>query len=148
MSNTPFPIDILDAAEAAERKWHVPASVSLAQWAVESAFGRHMPKGSLNPFGIKAMAGHPSVPARTREVIHGRSVMMTCRFRKFSSIAEAFDAHAELLATHEAYRGAMAHAHDPDAFAEALTGVYATDPHYGPVLIAMMHVHDLYQYDR
>jgi len=37
---------------------------------------------------------------------------------------------------------------DPDAFANALTGIYATDPHYGRSLIALMKALNLYQYDR
>jgi flagellum-specific peptidoglycan hydrolase FlgJ len=38
-------------------------------------------------------------------------------------------------------------AKNPDALADALTGVYATDPHYGAILKSIMKVHDLYQYD-
>jgi hypothetical protein len=35
----------------------------------------------------------------------------------------------------------------PDAFATALTGVYATDPGYGSHLIALMRLYNLYRYD-
>jgi len=35
----------------------------------------------------------------------------------------------------------------PDAFATALTGVYATDPGYGSSLIALMRLYNLYRYD-
>jgi hypothetical protein len=35
----------------------------------------------------------------------------------------------------------------PDAFANDLTGVYATDPGYGANLIALMKLYNLYQYD-
>jgi hypothetical protein len=35
----------------------------------------------------------------------------------------------------------------PDAFATALTGVYATDPGYGSNLIALMRLYNLYRYD-
>ena len=41
----------------------------------------------------------------------------------------------------------MASRHLPDAFATALTGVYATDPDYGPNLIALMRLYHLYRYD-
>ena len=34
-----------------------------------------------------------------------------------------------------------------DAFADALTGVYATDPHYGEVLRSTMRSQGLYQYN-
>ena len=35
----------------------------------------------------------------------------------------------------------------PDAFANDLTGVYATDPDYGANLIALMKLYNLYQFD-
>jgi hypothetical protein len=41
----------------------------------------------------------------------------------------------------------MASRHLPDAFATALTGVYATDPGYGSNLIALMRLYNLYRYD-
>jgi hypothetical protein len=40
----------------------------------------------------------------------------------------------------------MADRHLPDAFAADLTGVYATDPHYGSNLIAIMKLYNLYRY--
>jgi hypothetical protein len=41
----------------------------------------------------------------------------------------------------------MAVRHDPNAFAAALTGIYATDPQYGTKLINLMREYDLYRYD-
>jgi flagellum-specific peptidoglycan hydrolase FlgJ len=126
----------------------VPASSSLAQWAVESAFGKAMPLGSNNPFGIKAAKGQPFVEAHTREVVSGKDVAIVAKFRKFDSIAQAFDEHGRLLATNRPYTRAMSHADDPDAFADALTGVYATDPRYGTVLKSILKKYNLYQYDK
>src|SRR3954451_14996587 len=50
------PPDVIQAAIVSHRRWNVPASVTLAQWVVESAWGASMPPGSNNPFGIKAAA--------------------------------------------------------------------------------------------
>ncbi len=36
----------------------------------------------------------------------------------------------------------MAVKDDPDAFADALTGVYATDPNYGTTLKYVIHTYD------
>src|SRR6185312_13279903 len=55
--------------------------------------------------------------------------------------------HGRLLATDPAYRHAMASRGRPDAFATALTGLYATDPGYGSSLIALMRLYNLYRYD-
>ena len=142
-----FPQDVIAAAQASQAKWQVPAAVSLAQWAVESNWGKSMPPGSNNPFGIKAVSGQPFVECSTREVIKGQSVTVTARFRKFESIADAFDQHGRLLGTAAPYRRAREMRDDPDAFADALTGVYATDPEYGTVLKRVMHQYSLASYD-
>jgi hypothetical protein len=142
-----FPDDVITAAQAAHDAWNIPASITLAQWAVESNWGTQMPSGSNNPFGIKAGAGQRFVMALTREVVNGESVMIRAPFRAFDSIEEAFDEHGRLLATHPAYAEARAHASNPDAFADALTGRYATDPTYGATLKARMKLCDLYQFD-
>ena len=141
-----IPNAIITAAQAAQHKWKVPASVSLAQWIVESGWGAHEPDGSNNPFGIKAVAGQPHVDARTHEFTHGRYVPITAHFAKFASVADAFDAHAKLLATHSAYHFAMT-AQSAEMFATRLNGVYATDPHYGANLVAAMRKYDLEKYD-
>jgi hypothetical protein len=128
------PPDVVEAAIVSRQKWSVPASVTLAQWAVESAWGAAMPPDSNNPFGIKAVGNDPAVDAQTREVVTGKDVVIVAKFRKFASIAEAFDLHGKLLATNPVYAPAMAKKDDPEAFSDALTGVYATDPLYGATL--------------
>src|SRR5262249_11445437 len=45
------------------------------------------------------------------------------------------------------YTRAMADRAVPDAFANDLTGVYATDPEYGANLIALMKLYNLYQFE-
>ncbi len=142
------PPDVVEAALQSRLHWRVPASVTLAQWVVESAWGAAMPPGSNNPFGIKAVGDQPAVESGTREVIEGASVTITARFRKFASLSEAFDMHGRLLATAGVYRPAMAQADNPDAFADALTGVYATDPQYGVTLKYVIHNYGFARYDR
>ena len=141
------PPDIVAAAQAANHAWRIPASITIAQWMVESGYGKHMPTGSNNPFGIKAASGQAYVEASTREEVHGQSVMMVQRFRKFASIAEAFDQHGKLLATARPYSRARAVLPDPMKFADALTGVYATDHNYGAMLKKQITAHNLRQYD-
>lgn len=141
------PQDVIDAAQAATCKWIIPASVTLAQWALESGWGQHMPPGSNNPFGIKARPGDPFVTVSTREVVNGQSVYVDAPFRKFDTIADAFDWHGQLLAEGGAYADARQFENDPATFAKELTGHYATDPNYGTLLNAIMHGSNLFQYD-
>lgn len=139
--------EAIAAAQMAEAQWHIPASVSLAQYGLESGWGAHMPPGSNNPFGIKALPGQPSSVTLTREVVGGENEIIHAGFRVFPSIAAAFDAHAELLATAGCYAAARAKLPDVEAFCEALTGVYATDPHYGAELTRIIRADDLTRFD-
>jgi hypothetical protein len=143
-----LPPEVISAATASRQRWNVPASVTIAQWVVESAWGAAIPPGSNNPFGIKAAEDQPGVESPTREVIDGHGVTVTARFRKFESLAEAFDQHGRLLATASVYKAAMAQAQDPDGFAEALTGIYATDPQYGLTLKWVIHNYGFNRYDQ
>lgn len=128
----------VEAAQEAEKKYGVPAAVTLAQYQLESGSGKHMPTGSNNPFGIKANAAQIAsgsfVNAMTTEVVNGQTEHVMQKFAKFDSLADAFDAHAKLLATGKAYANARKHTDDPNAYADALTGKYATDPQYGAKL--------------
>lgn len=146
MSHQP-PQDVIAAARAAMAKWNVPASDQIGQWALESAWGTHLPPGSNNPFGIKALKGEPSVLQPTHEFVDGKMISTTCAFRKFDSIAEAFDLHARLLATAPAYAASHCYDHQPDQFAKAIAPHYATDPNYYTILHAVMQGSNLYQYD-
>jgi hypothetical protein len=142
------PPDVVQAAIVSRDKWKVPASVTLAQWAVESAWGAAMPPGSNNPFGIKAVGDQPAVESATREVYSGQSVTIQAKFRKFDSLDQAFDLHGRLLATSPVYATAMKKNEDPEAFADALTGVYATDPQYGTTLKYVIKTYNFIMLDK
>lgn len=136
------------AAQAAERKWGVPAAITLGQYQLESGGGAHMPPGSNNPFGIKAKGNEPFVWAWTHEQDRfGVSRRVRAKFRKFSSIGEAFDAHARLLATAKVYAPVRDQTTD-EGWAEALQGRYATDKHYASKLESTIHHHHFSDYDK
>lgn len=141
-------------AIAAEQALGVPASVSLAQWALESGWGKFMPAGSNNPFGMKARKNEtgPVVEARTREVYtsgpnKGKEYYITTAFRKFKDFAEAFTEHAKLVGTAKVYAPARAKLPDVDAFVDALGPIYATDPNYAKLIKSIMRSNNLYAYN-
>ena len=137
---------VVAAARKAQRDYGVPASITIAQYALESGWGHHMPPGSNNPFGIKARPGEPFVETNTWEQDrHGRKFVVKARFRKFDSLDEAFTAHAQLL-RRPAYARAQAARSSAD-YADALTGVYATDHQYGNKLKTIIRHHGLEGYD-
>jgi hypothetical protein len=141
------PAEVIDAAKSSQTKWGIPTSVTIAQWIVESAWGSAMPPDSNNPFGIKALESQPAVESETREVINGKVVTIVAKFRKFANLAEAFENHGRLLGTSSYYQAARAHLQEPERFADALTGVYATDPQYGETLKWVMENYKLKQHE-
>ncbi|MFY9928827.1 MAG: glucosaminidase domain-containing protein, partial [Streptosporangiaceae bacterium] len=139
---------IAPGAMAAQSRYGVPAAVTIAQAIDESGWGQsELAARDHNLFGIKGTgpAGTDMMP--TREFVNGRYVTQTSGFRVYRNIAESIGDHAQLLATGSSYQRAMADRHLPDAFANDLTGVYATDPSYGSSLIQIMQLYNLYRYD-
>jgi hypothetical protein len=139
---------VAPGAIAAQQRYGVPAAVTIAQAIDESGWGQsELATADHNLFGIKG-AGPAGTDMRpTREYENGAWVSRDASFRVYRNIAESIDDHGRLLATGAAYQHAMASRHLPDAFATALTGVYATDPDYGASLIALMRLYHLYRYD-
>jgi flagellum-specific peptidoglycan hydrolase FlgJ len=135
-------------AVAAQQRYGVPASVTIAQAIEESAWGQSSLAARYhNLFGIKGTGPAGSVALPTQEYENGRWVSVDARFAVYHNDAESVADHAKLLATSGYYTRAMADRAHPDAFASDLTGVYATDPGYGANLIALMKLYHLYQYD-
>jgi flagellum-specific peptidoglycan hydrolase FlgJ len=133
---------------AAQQRYGVPASVAIAQAIEESAWGQSSLAARYhNLFGIKGTGPAGSVTLPTQEYENGSWVTIGAQFAVYHNDAESIADHAELLATSGYYTRAMADRAHPDAFANDLTGVYATDPGYGANLIALMKLYNLYQYD-
>ncbi len=142
-----FASDVVSAAREASRKLHIPASVTLALWALESAFGRLTPPASNNPFAIEAVDGQPYVVARMRRVVDGKLTYVLAHFRQFASIAEAVDHRVQLLAEDAAYAKARMALPDPNRFADALADVGSHDPGYGTSLREIIRNYNLTQFD-
>jgi hypothetical protein len=125
----------------------VPAAVTIAQAIEESAWGQSgLAAQYHNLFGIKGTGPAGSVSLPTAEYQDGQWVTIDAQFRVYHNDAESIADHAELLATSGYYTRAMDDRTVPDAFANDLTGVYATDPGYGTNLIAIMRLYNLYQF--
>lgn len=137
-----------DAAQKAQQHWRVPASVSLAQAIIESGWGVHAP--GCNLFGMKCRVGKndPSQMLSTTEWSKARGYYKVPQaFRVFPTIADAFAAHAQLLATAPVYAPAFAKLPDRNAFIQLMAARYASDPQYAAKLEAMIAQSNLGQYD-
>jgi lysozyme len=139
---------IAPGALAAQQRYGVPASVTIAQAIDESGWGTsQLAATDYNLFGIKGSGPAGSVTLPTQEFENGQWVTIYAQFRVYHNVSESIADHAELLATSGYYTRAMADRTVPDAFANDLTGVYATDPEYGANLIGLMRLYNLYRFD-
>ena len=139
---------IAPGAMATQQKYGVPASVTIAQAIDESGWGQSLlASHDHNLFGIKGSGPAGSDLLPTQEFIGGQLVDSTAPFRVYYNIGQSIEAHGKLLARSDYFTNAMANRHQPNAFAQALTGVYATDPSYGATLIGLMQHYDLYRFD-
>lgn len=136
---------ILPAAEKAAAQLGVSARNLIAQAALETGWGRHMPRNadgslSFNFFGIKATGGWrgASVAASTTEVLQGRAQRMVERFRAYSNIEDSVADHARLIGGSKRYAAVRGTGDDALAFGTALQrGGYATDPGYARKIAAV-----------
>ena len=127
----------------------VPASVTLAQAALETGWGRATIGNARNLFGIKGRGPAGSITVPTREYVNGRYVTVNAAFRKYNTWLESINDHANLLKNNSRYRRAFQYSNNPNQFAtEVHRAGYATDPNYARTLISIMRSNNLYQWDR
>lgn len=115
----------------------------IAQAALETGWGQHVPSGSAgssnNLFGVKAGGSWPggSVSALTLEYQQGVALGSTQSFRAYSSIQQGVSDYVNLLQGSAALQAALGTGDNVAAFANALQhGGYATDPNYATKLTA------------
>lgn len=145
---------IVPAAQASARATGVPASITIAQAALESNWGKSgLSVKAKNFFGIKGQGPAGSVTMPTTEYVGGKPVKVDAPFRAYNSFEESCEDHAKLLAFGKwkngipIYAEAMKHTKEPRKFAAALVGIYATDPKYADKLYGLMDRYGLEQYD-
>jgi len=130
-------------AEQAAARLGVSARALLAQAALETGWGAHIPsradgQPSFNLFGIKTGAGWrgESVKVSTLEFVDGIPVRRQDQFRAYPSPAASFHDYAQLLLSSPGYRQTLNRGENIRGFAEALASSgYATDPHYADKLV-------------
>ena len=138
-----IPQEVIEAARKTEAKYNVPASVTVAQWALESGYGKRMLGGSNNPFGIKARKGQDFVEGHTHEQGKNGLVRTTAKFAKYASLTEAFEEHARLIAEKPAYKKAMERNWDLHGFISAMSPKYASDRDYAHKLLGIIRTQRL-----
>jgi flagellum-specific peptidoglycan hydrolase FlgJ len=131
-----------------EARYKVPSAVTLAQWALESRWGK-------NNLGVSNYFGHTYAATKTfiaspkfvvfHELINASGTSRPGRLVKFASyrsITECFDAHGQYLSTSQLYRDAF-FATNAEQFAKIISLHYATDPDYATKLITIIRRYKL-----
>jgi flagellar rod assembly protein/muramidase FlgJ len=145
-----FIMRLTNAAVESQRKSGVPASITIAQAALESAWGESgLVKAGNNLFGIKADSRWrgETLTLNTREFIKGQWLVVPAKWRKYASWQTSIDDHANFLRQNPRYQPCFA-CQTADAFARALVKAgYATDPSYADKLISLIQRHQLLALD-
>ncbi|HER34226.1 MAG: flagellar assembly peptidoglycan hydrolase FlgJ [Halothiobacillaceae bacterium] len=137
---------ILPHARDAADKLGVSPKVLVAQSALETGWGRHVPhdgrQASHNFFGIKADRGWDGERQvhGTLEFESGSLVRRQAAFRQYDSMAASFNDFARFLQENPRYGKALEVRDDPEQFVRELQQAgYATDPKYADKLISIMN---------
>ncbi len=143
-TQTAFVQQLEPYAQHAATQLGVSADAIIAQAALETGWGQHVPVGaggavSNNLFGIKAGSGWSgaAVSAPTTEFSHGTATSLTQPFRAYSSVEQGVNDYVTLLQRSARYQQVLGTGNDVSAFANGLArGGYATDPDYAQKLQA------------
>ena len=140
-----FVSELAPYASKVAQKLGVSLRAVLAQAALETQWGKHMPahadgSSSNNLFGMKAgtswAGGRVNVP--TLEFEGGVPVRRQAQFRSYATPAASCEDYARLVAENPRYAGALGKGDDVLDFARGLiNGSYATDPAYATKIAAI-----------
>ncbi len=143
---------VVPAAQESARAFGVPASVTLAQWILESGWGQSkLALQCKNYFGVKAE--NLNVPAtyreyQTAEYVGAKRELVMAGFEAYPTAQASFEDHARLLSDALRYRPAMRASADPFRFVRMLQICgYSTSPVYAAMLGNLIREHNLTQYD-
>lgn len=137
---------LLPAALESERKYGVPASVTLAQDALESGWAKS-PIGGFNIFGIKGSGPAGKVNVRTKEFEKGKWITINANFAKYNNFQEAVMNHGKVF--HGGYKGydkgldVYKKTGNDYAFIKAAGPTYATSPTYARDIEKIMKDYNL-----
>lgn len=146
--HNPFFIKWAPYAMASEKRTGIKASVTLAQMALESAWGRV--DICNNVFGIKANSAWkgPVCYSGTSEQDAGGTYHINAGFRAYSSYEESFDDHAQFLINNQRYRVTRSKKNPFEWANELQRATYATDWQYANKLKTLMMNDNLISLDQ
>ena len=143
---------IAGAAQADQKQYHLRASITLAQAALESDWGRSTLATKYNNlFGIKDR-GPDATMMTTKEYVNGQWITVKAPFAVYSSWADSVHAHTMLIVNGTKwdpnhYQAVLAATNYQEAAQTLQRQGYATDPTYAEKLINVIKKYHLDRYD-
>lgn len=144
---------VAPAAQREQKKYHIPASITIAQAGLESEWGRSKLAAKYNNlFGIKANSKKNRVRMYTTENVNGKSVKVKQYFQTYQSWSASIKAHTLLIVNgtadnHSRFKAVTTAKNYREAAHALQQGGYATDPDYANKLIYAIKKYHLYKYD-
>lgn len=142
--------EMISGAQATEKKYGVPASITLGQIMLES--------GGSYKGGLSGLAYYYNnlfgITATTADKTSGNAVYMTNKsgedghyYATYSSVEDSIEAHGQLL-TNDRYASQTKSAITIEQYAQGIAnGGYATDPNYASKLVSIIQSNNLTKYD-
>lgn len=153
-SKKEFIQQVAPKAEQLDKKYHVKASIIIAQALLESEAGQSELAATYhNLFGVKAGFWERKVKLPTKEYTNNQWQTVEADFKVYNSWDESLEDHTKLLVNgtswnHNQYHKVIA----AKTYAEAAQALqdagYATDPSYAKKIINVIEEYQLYQYDQ
>ena len=132
------------AALLASRSSGLPPGITVAQAALESAWGKsRLSRDAQNYFGIKAHGSHPWIEFPTTEIQDGATVHTHAHFAVYGSMTDCFADRDLLILKNERYQTARECTARPEEFVRAVAASWATDPQYADKVLRVYHANRL-----
>lgn len=154
ISTNEFIKQVAPATQREQKRYQIPASITIAQAGLESEWGRSKLGYKYNNlFGMKATKGDERVRMYTIENINGRKRYIPAYFAVYESWADSIDAHTDLIVNgtrddHARFQSVRTGTDYEKAARELQRHGYATDPDYANKLIYAIKKFNLNRYDQ
>lgn len=141
---------IAPIAQDEQQKYHIFASITIAQAALESNWGQsELATQYYNLFGVKSDTGGLMT---TKEYVNGQWIVVRARFAIYQSWRESIEQHTALFVDGTSWDSSHYQAVlSADNYVEAAQALqqrgYATDPNYAQKLISLIKTYNLDKYD-
>lgn len=136
-------------AKAQADFYGLPASVLIAQGAIESGWGNSI-IGEYNLFGRKWGKWGDYIECPTKEDLRGEMIDAVVKFQDYECLEQACDDWCILITQEECYDYAYAiwcATHDIDQFVVALAASCASNLTYAEKILSIIKANELTQYD-